>query len=107
MEGHVLQQIRPINQDNVFTEEEALKLAPLLTFLCDKAKKEISQIETQISYMPLDNPRRDELQKRIESIVKTWSQKIKRLGGIPENLSKIKLPTKSGFFYWEHIKVEK
>ena len=94
------------SEKKIFSEEEAINLASLLTYLADSIKKQIKQIELQIQSNKHDLQFVEKKQSLIGDLVNKWSEKVKRLGATPVSISQVKIPTAHGHFYWEHVEIK-
>lgn len=106
MQNDEVLKIYPLSDSKCLTPIEAKGLGSLFTYLTDCLKKDVRKLELQLQ--STTNPETIEiLQTKISHLIDKWSEKIKRLGGIPINLNQIKIPTSAGYLYWEHITVNK
>jgi hypothetical protein len=102
IEQRVIGAIQPLNSLKVFTHQEALDLLPLLLRISEKTKKALNNYNAQLAYFKNRSDKSQELQEKINSEIQTWSEKIRRLGAIPVQFLKVKVPSEQGFFYWEY-----
>ena len=47
------------------------------------------------------NLKKDALDKELNKEIQKWSEKVRRLGGIPLSLYQVKIPADNGSFFWE------
>lgn len=93
--------IYPLHQTHVFDEDEAYELVTLFIAITQKAKKSINGLNSQLEYHKAMPHQADGIQIRINQEIAKWSEKIRRLGGIPLSLFKVKIPSIEGYFIWE------
>lgn len=98
--------IFPLNQDHFFTEEESYRLVDLFIAITKKAKKEITGYKSQLEHLSSYPEEAGPLQDKLNLAIQRWSDKVKRLGGIPLALYKVKIPSETGYFIWEFPSIE-
>lgn len=91
-----------LDQNKNFSYQEALDLIPLFTNISRKTKIELNLYNSQLSFHKENSARFLEIQEKVNNVLKNWSEKIKRLGGIPVSINKVKIPSAQGFYYWEY-----
>ena len=101
-ESRVIGSILPLHAIKHFTHQEALELLPLLLRISEKTKKQLNNYNAQIAYFKNRSDKANELQEKINEEVQLWSEKVRRLGAIPMQFLKIKVPSEQGFFLWEY-----
>lgn len=89
-----------MNESRIFTNEEALELIPLLMVISKRTRKELNNLNAQITHFKNGSDKAIELQSKINQSTQTWSEKIRRLGAVPVSLCKVKIPGETGQFYW-------
>ncbi|HLW56521.1 MAG TPA: hypothetical protein VKY27_03995 [Bacteriovoracaceae bacterium] len=94
--------IYPLNYSKTFTHQEALDLIPLLQRISSKTKKELSVLNSQLSFARNNSPRAIELQEQINHVLQNWSEKVRRLGAVPVALCKVRIPGEEGQYLWEY-----
>ena len=91
-----------LNEGQSFNEDEVYEILPLVYTLSNKVKNDINSLNSQLEIFKgqLDktNPVNDQINRRIQK----WSEKIRRLGGIPIGLCRVKFPTYGGHYLWEY-----
>lgn len=94
--------ITPFNQTKYFSEEEVEKILPFLLTITSKAKGQINGLNSQIDYFRAQPGKADALQQQLNEAVQKWSEKMRRLGGIPLGLFQVKFPKneKGNFYLW-------
>lgn len=94
--------IRPLNQTKYYTEEEVEAVLPFLLVITSKAKGQINGLNSQIDYFRAQPGKAEALQQQLNSAVQKWSEKTRRLGGIPLGLFQVKFlkNEKGNFFLW-------
>lgn len=93
--------IYPLDQEKIFSEQEATDLVDLFNSITSKSKKEINALSSQLEYHKGMPHQADAIQFRLNQSIQKWSEKIRRLGGIPLALYKVKIPSYKGHFTWE------
>jgi hypothetical protein len=93
--------IYPLNQEKHFEEDEALELVNLFVAITSKAKNEINSLNSQLEYHKTMPEQADAIQFRLNQAIQKWSEKVRRLGGIPIALYKVKIPAGTGYYTWE------
>lgn len=95
-----------LNSQKSFTEEEAYQVLNLLMLITNKAKNKINALRSQIDYNKNMPGQAMGFEKKLNEELQKWSEKVRRLGGIPLALYQVKLPAQDGFYLWEHPKSE-
>ena len=94
-----------LNKEKSFTEDEAYELVKLFMAITGKAKNKINGLNSRLEHFKLQPEHADEIQFNLNSEIQRWSEKVRRLGGTPLALYKIKIPAENGSYIWEHPKV--
>lgn len=94
--------IYPLNQTPAFTEDQAFKLVNLFLAITQKAKNTVHGLNSQLEYHKAMPDQADAIQIRLNNEISKWSDKIKRLGGVPLALFKVKIPAEQGYYIWEY-----
>src|SRR5690606_25174016 len=94
--------INPRNYSKTLPHQEALDLIPRLQRISSKTKKELSVLNSQLSFTKNNSPKAVELQERINQVLQTWSEKVRRLGAVPVALCKVRIPGEEGQYLWEY-----
>lgn len=95
-----------LNQEKLFTEDEAYNLVNLLLAITPKAKNTINGLNSRLEYHKAIPHEADAIQMELNTQIQKWSEKVRRLGGTPLALYKVKIPTNGGYFKWEFPKAE-
>ncbi|MCT4641466.1 MAG: hypothetical protein N4A33_04155 [Bacteriovoracaceae bacterium] len=90
-----------LQDSKIFSEDEAYELVNLFLAVTSKAKNKISSYSSQMEYHKNIPDQAAGFEKRLNLELHKWSEKIKRLGGIPLSLYKVKIPANEGFFLWQ------
>lgn len=91
-----------IDKNRQFSEEEAYDLLNLLIIITQKAKNKINALSGQVEYHKRNPHEAEMYQAKLNEEIQKWSEKVRRLGGIPLSLYKVKIQaTEGGFFTWE------
>lgn len=95
-----------LNQEKLFTEDEAYELVNLLHAVTPKSKNKVNSLNSQLETFKHDTHKLDEIQNELNDHIHRWSEKIRRLGGIPVSLWKVRIPSEKGYYMWEFPKAE-
>ena len=95
-----------LNQEKFFTEDEALQLVNLLHAITPKTKNKINILNSQMETFKHDTYKLDSIQNELNELIHKWSEKVRRLGGIPLALYKVRIPAENGHFIWEFPKAD-
>tara|TARA_Y100000590_G_C15447882_1_gene911516 strand:- start:85 stop:414 length:330 start_codon:yes stop_codon:yes gene_type:complete len=95
-----------LSTEKNFTEDEAYELVNLLVAVTGKAKNKINNLNSKLEYYKLQADKADSIQFELNTEIQKWSEKVKRLGGTPLSLYKVKIPGKESHFIWEFPSVE-
>ena len=90
-----------LNQEKKFSEDEAYNLVNLFLAITPKAKNAINGLNSRLEYHKAVPEEADLIQMELNVQIQKWSEKIRRLGGIPLSLYQVKIPANNGFFKWE------
>jgi len=92
-----------IQRQGTFTFEEACQVTSIILrithYYSDQVESMISRIES------LDQNQTDlieYIEGEINNMIKTWNQKIKKLGGEPKGLWKVSFDSGDGFYSWKY-----
>lgn len=100
--SEIVRTIYPLNQTKVFSHEEALELIPLLQLISSKTKRELSVLNSQLSFFKSNSDKALSIQEKINTSLQSWSDKVRRLGAIPVSLCKVRIPGEEGHYLWEY-----
>ncbi len=92
--------IYPLNQTKTFSHEEALELVPLLQLISSKTKRELNVLNSQLSFFKTNSDKAEAIQEKINTVLQSWSDKVRRLGAIPVSLCKVRIPGEEGTYLW-------
>lgn len=90
-----------LNSEKLFNEDEAYEVINLFLAITGKAKNVINGLNSQLEYHKAQPEQADSIQFELNTQIQKWSDKVRRLGGMPLALYKVKIPTEGGFFTWE------
>jgi hypothetical protein len=94
--------IYPLHQEKFFSEDEALELVNIFLAITSKAKNQINSLNSQLELHKMSPSQTDAIQFRLNESIQKWSEKVRRLGGIPLALYKVKIPAQEDAYYtWE------
>lgn len=94
--------ITPFNETRFFTEESLDSLAPILLSITSKVRGEVNGLNSQIDYFKAQPGKADALGQQLNKTIQKWSEKMRRLGGMPIGLFQVKFPKdiQGGFYLW-------
>lgn len=93
-----------LNETKTFSEDDAYELVNLFLAVTVKAKNQINGLSSKLEYYKSQPEEADKIQFELNEAIQKWSEKMRRLGGTPLALYKVKIPAENGFFIWEHPK---
>lgn len=92
--------IHNLNHAGRFDEKTIADLVPVLVKITNKTKKNLSRLNQILSNAPSKSLA---AQEEINQTLQSWSDKMRRLGGIPVSLGKVRfIDNEGGWFIWEH-----
>lgn len=91
-----------LNQSHLFDEDQAYELVNLFLTITSKAKNTVHGLNSQLEYHKAMPQQADAIQVRLNREISKWSDKVKRLGGVPLALFKVKIPSHEGYYIWEY-----
>ncbi len=95
-----------LDTHKTFTEDEAYNLVNLLLAVTVRAKNKMNGLKSRIEYFKIEPEKVNSLQEELNTEIQSWSEKVRRLGGLPVSLYKVKIPADQGHFMWEMPSVE-
>lgn len=97
-----LASIFPLNQSSSFSQRQAFELIDSLYVVTAKAKNKISALSGHVEYNKRIPAQAETFQNMLNEEIQKWSEKVRRLGGIPLGLYKVKIVAEEGGYYtWE------
>lgn len=93
--------IIPLSERKVFTHEEALDVVPLLQRITAKTKKDLGVLNSRLSNCRSNDSKAQNIQEEINSTLQSWSDKVRRIGGIPVSLAKVRFAAEDGAYLWD------
>lgn len=106
MQTNHVHQIFNLNSESLFTEDQAYNLINLLIPITAKAKNKVNALNSRLEYYKFQENEAELIQTQINQEIQKWSEKVRRLGGFPLALYRVKIPANSGYYVWEHPKAE-
>ena len=97
-----LRHIYPLTENIHFSYEQALELIPLMTRITTKTKREINILNSQLALTKKNTPKADEIQVKINTILQSWSEKIRKLGALPVSFSSVRILSNEHNYLWEY-----
>ena len=98
--------IYPLNNEKTFDEDSAYQLVNLFMAVTIKSKNTVQGLNSQLEYHKAQPHEANMIQERLNTEIQKWSDKMRRLGGTPLALYKVKIPAETGFFVWEFPSAE-
>ena len=95
-----------LNQEKKFSEDETYDLINLFLAVTVKAKNKINSLNSKLEYLKAMPDQADEVQRQLNLEIQKWSEKMRRLGGIPLSLYQVKVPADQGYYLWEFPSAE-
>lgn len=95
-----------LNKEKKFSEDQAYELVNLFHAITSKAKNKINGLNSRMDYYKAQPDLADNIQFELNDEMQKWSEKVRRLGGIPIALYKVKIPAVKGYFAWEFPSAE-
>ena len=99
-ESKVVAQIGIPGDPEVFTLSEAQALLPLVRGITETAYQSLELVSAQLNEMLVCDPRRGELSRNYETLVRCWVAKMERLGLTSSGLWRIDFDTGEGYLSW-------
>lgn len=99
-------QIFPIEETHTFNDNQAEALVDNLLLVTAKAKNIINSLNTKIEVFKHDLDRVDQYQEDLNREIQKWSDRVRRIGGTPLALYKVKINSDAGFYTWEYPSAE-
>lgn len=94
--------IHSVNLESQFTEDEAFALVDLLLIVTAKAKNKINSLNTKIEVFENYPEKAEQANMDLNAEIQKWSDKVRRIGGTPLALYKVKINGEKGFYTWEY-----
>lgn len=95
-----------LNDHKIFSEDDAYNQVNLFMAITQKSKNTIQGLNSQLEYHKAQPDEARAIEQRLNTEVHKWSEKVKRLGGTPLALYKVKIPAERGFYVWEFPSAE-
>ena len=94
--------IHPVNQECIvhITDVNGL-IIPLLNKITQKTQKTMNNIEQQLKFAGQSSKNLHRLRQKFDSEIISWTNKVKRLGGIPVTIGQVKFLCEDGIYYWQ------
>ena len=92
--------IYPLGSNQKFDENDANQLVTVLLNITYKSKKDITALNAQKELYKFDQNKNEQTEIKLNTAITRWSEKIRRLGGIPVGLYEVKIPSDTGYFQW-------
>lgn len=95
-------QIHSVNTESQFTEDQAYALVDLLLIVTAKSKNKINSLNTKIEVFENYPEKAEKANMELNSEIQKWSDKVRRIGGTPLALYKVRINSFDGFYTWEY-----
>lgn len=98
--------ITPFNHARFFNIEDLEALLPVLLTITSKTHGQANGLKAQIDYFKAQPGKADALAQQYNELIQKWSEKMRRLGGIPTGLFQVKFSKNAhgGYFLWSFPK---
>ncbi len=103
MQTNNIHQIFNLNTESLFNEDEAYRLVNLLIPITAKAKNKINGLNSRLEYFKFQEAEAELIQNQINHEIQRWSEKVRRLGGFPLALYKVKHYNYHSLTFFCHI----
>ena len=90
-----------LNKEKKFSEDQAYELVNLFHAITSKSKVKINGHNSRLDFYKAQPELADNVQFELNTEIQKWSEKVRRLGGVPLSLYKVKIPASEGHFTWE------
>ncbi len=97
-------QLFSLDDVNEISKNEIEVYLPIIHRLTKKCSNKIKGFESQLATVKVDTPECEALKEKQEVELKAWSEKIKKLGGLPTSLYQVKFVGDEGVFTWTYPK---
>lgn len=94
--------IHSVDTERNFNEDEAYGLVDLLLIVTSKSKNKINALNTKIDIFENYPDKAEAANTELNNEIHKWSDKVRRIGGTPLALYKVKINHESGFYTWEY-----
>lgn len=92
--------IIPIHSHRIFDQENAESILPIVKRITEQAARSSHEIETQLNFVPKDEPSYKRLTNELDFIIKRWAVKVKQLGCDISGLWVVAFDAKDGWYTW-------
>lgn len=89
-----------LNESHEFSPSEAEALVPILRKISDSTSKKLTVLNQKLSL----NRNNVEAQEEINEVLQKWADHVRRLGGIPVSLYKVRILGKDDTYTWDKFK---
>ena len=83
------------------SKEEITNLYPILTRISTRTKRKLNKLNSQLSYHKTNSKEAIEIQNLINKELSSWSDNVRRLGGIPISIFKVRFIGNEEHYLWE------
>lgn len=99
----VVATIHSLMGETILSLEEVNALViPLLNKITQKTQKEMNAIERQLKFAGQSSKSMHRLRQRFDNEILSWTNKVKRLGGIPVTIGQVKFLCDHQLYYWQY-----
>lgn len=92
----------PIHSYRIFSRDEAEEILPIIRRITDRAADEVFSLQTQLKWVPKEEPTYARLQAEIDATVDRWASKASRLGCTPSGIWAVDFDAHDGKFSWSY-----
>jgi hypothetical protein len=94
-------QVIEINQKRLFTVDEARDLLPVVRRITKFAFTEVKRLSAQLSYLS-DRARKEVLEEEIQSLFQEWHEKMRKLGCEAKGMWLVDFDSGDGYYCWHY-----
>lgn len=92
-----------IRRSTGFSLKEAQEILPLVKRVTDEHRVSVEGMISRLELISSQNTALiDQLEAAINSEIKSWQDKIRKLGGVPKGLWLVDFDSGSGYFCWKY-----
>lgn len=95
--------IHSLMRETILSLEEVNNaIIPLLNKITYKTQREMNAIECQLKFAGQNSKSMHRLRQRFDNEILSWTNKVKRLGGIPVTIGQVKFLCENQLYYWQY-----
>jgi response regulator RpfG family c-di-GMP phosphodiesterase len=93
-------QLFTTNNSRPLSIQEAEQLLPIFLKITNQTRQSINVLNSQVDHYKGKPVKSAELQTQLNLMLQKWCDKMKRLGGHPQAMFKVKILTTEGIRFW-------